>query len=436
MHPLQASCVSPQAEAPVTARSWVVFGLTFGLMLLDFVDRQIVTSMFPYLKAEWQLSDKQLGGLVSVVALMVALCTIPVAVLADRWGRVRTIVAMALTWSSATVACGFAGSYASLLTARGAIGLGEAGYGPAGAAILGGIFPRRLHSAVFGAFQSAGALGGILGVALGGWLAAQYGWKSAFGIVGIPGIVLALCYLWVRDPSQASLANKERGEPFFWQALKQGLALFGQPLVRWTCIGGALQLFTVLAVYSWLPSFLNRSYGLEPQQAGLRAGLVILAGAAGMVAWGWAADRLSGGDGRQRLRVVAAGAALSGALLIAAFGGMSAGPAQWAMLLAGGFCMTCSIGAVPAVVMERAKPGIRATALALVAMAQNLFGQALGPFSTGVLSDLLGLGDALALAAFAAVLAALAFLRAGKAYRREAAGSAALVHNQEMQEPA
>jgi len=142
---------APSGEGRVTARSWTVFGLTFALMLLDFVDRQIVTSMFPYLKAEWQLSDKQLGGVVSVVALMVAVIFIPVAVLADRWGRVRTIVAMALTWSGATVACGFAGSFGSLLAARAAVGLGEAGYGPAGAAILGGIFPKRLHSAVFGA---------------------------------------------------------------------------------------------------------------------------------------------------------------------------------------------------------------------------------------------------------------------------------------------
>jgi len=402
----------------------VVFGLTFALMLLDFVDRQIVTSMFPYLKAEWQLSDKQLGGLVSVVALIVALSTIPVAVLADRWGRVKTIVVMALTWSSATVACGFAGSYAPLLVARGAIGLGEAGYGPAGAAILGGIFPRRLHSAVFGAFQAAGALGGILGVALGGWLAAHYGWKSAFGIVGIPGIVLALCYLWVRDPSQVAPTAKEPREPSSWQALKQGLALFRQPLVCWTCVGGALQLFAVLAVYSWLPSFINRSYGLEPQQAGLRAGLVILAGAAGMVAWGWAVDRLSGGNGRRRLLTMAGGAGLSGALLILAFGCLPAGPAQWAALLAGGFSMTCSIGGVPALVMERADPGIRATALALVAMAQNLFGQALGPFTTGVLSDGVGLGNALAAAACAALLAALAFLRATKACGREFADTA------------
>jgi len=230
--------------------------------------------------------------------------------------------------------------------------------------------------------------------------------------------VLALCYLWVRDPAQtaATATSRKRPDaPSFWQSLKRGVALFKQPVVRWACAGGALQLFAVLAVYSWLPSFIHRSYGVTPQQAGLQAGLVILSGAAGMVAWGYAVDRLSRGDAKRRLQVVAGGAAFSGALLMAAFGPLPAGPAQWATLLAGGFCMTCSIGAVPAVVMEHADAAIRATALALVAMAQNLFGQALGPFSTGVLSDALGLGPALAVASGVAVLAALAFLRAGSA---------------------
>lgn len=169
-----------------------------------------------------------MGGLTSVVALTVALGTLPIAVLADRWGCVQAIVAMALVWSSATLACGAAGSYGTLLAARANVGLGEADYGPAGAAILGGIFPKRLHSAVFGAFQAAGVMGGILGVVLGGWLAARYGWKAAFGVVGAPGIVLALCYLWVRDPAQAPA---QAATVSFWNALKNAFALFKKPIV-------------------------------------------------------------------------------------------------------------------------------------------------------------------------------------------------------------
>ncbi|WP_423460469.1 MFS transporter [Ottowia sp. VDI28] len=404
-------------DTRVSARSWMVFALTFALMLLDFIDRQIVTSMFPYLQAEWQLSDKQLGGLTSVVALTVALGTLPIAVLADRWGRVKAIVAMALVWSGATLACGAASSYSMLLMARASVGLGEAGYGPAGAAILGGIFPKRLHSAIFGAFQAAGVLGGILGVMLGGWLAANYGWKAAFGVVAVPGIVLALCYLWVRDPGQTPA---QASTVSFWSALKRAFILFKKPIVLWACVGGALQLFVVLSLYSWLPSFFHRSYGVPASKAGTYAAAIILLGALGSVAWGYAVDRWGRGDFGRRLHMVALGCALCGGFLMTGFILMPIGQWQWVCLMVGGFCATCSIGAVPAVVMEVAHPGIRATALALVAMAQNLFGQALGPLSTGMLSDTLGLDRALGLASTAALLAAGTFVWAGMAHRRMA----------------
>ncbi|MBS0339115.1 MAG: MFS transporter [Proteobacteria bacterium] len=411
-----SSAYAPSDNIRVSARSWLVFALTFGLMLLDFIDRQVVTSMFPYLQVEWQLSDKQLGALASVVALTVALGTIPLAVLADRWGRVKAIVTMALVWSGATLACGAANSYGALLAARASVGLGEAGYAPAGAAILGGIFPRRLHSAVFGAFQAAGVVGGILGVVLGGWLAARYGWKAAFGVVGAPGIVLALCYLWVRDPAQGSA---QAASITFSDALRNAFALFRKPIVRWACLGGAMQLYVLLSLYSWLPSFVHRDYHVPTDKAGIYSAAVILIGALGSVAWGYAADRW-GRSGAGRLKVVALGCVLCGGFLVAGFGLLAPGKWQWACLLIGGFCATCSIGAVPAVVMEAADPGTRATALALVAMVQSLFGQALGPFSTGVLSDSMGLGSALAVASLGALLASAAFVQAGVAHRRVA----------------
>ncbi|MFO1280228.1 MAG: MFS transporter [Burkholderiaceae bacterium] len=407
----------PEADR-ITGRAWFAFGLTFALMLIDFIDRQIVASMFPFLKAEWQLSDQQLGALMSAVSATVALGAIPVAVLADRWGRVRMVVVMALTWSSATLACGLANSYHALLAARAVVGLGEAGYGPAGGAILSGVFPRRLHSAILGAVQAAGAIGSILGVVLGGILAARYGWKATFGIVAVPGFVLGLCYLWVRDPTQGRPAAAGASGPSILRTLWNGLTLFRKPVVLWSCVGGALQVFVIVALYTWMPSYVNRVYGVAPDKAGTQAAVFILLGALGSIAWGYAVDRLGRGDVARRLRVVAVGAALSGGLLVAGFGLLPPGSLQWAVILAGGFCVTCSIGAVPAVVLEATEAGIRATALALVAMAQNLFGQALGPLAAGAMSDALGLDRALAVASTSAFFAAAAFVWAGVAHRR------------------
>ena len=107
--------------------AWVVFALTFGLMLSDYVSRQVITPIFPFLKIEWSLTDTQLGALVSIVALIVGVGSIPIALLADRWGRVKSITAMAGLWGIATVGCGLANNYGQMLAARAMVGLGEAG---------------------------------------------------------------------------------------------------------------------------------------------------------------------------------------------------------------------------------------------------------------------------------------------------------------------
>ena len=127
-------------------------------MMVDYVDRQVIVSLFPYMKAEWGLSDKQLGALVSVVSVTVALGALPVALFADRASRVKSIVVMATVWSLATISCMFTRSYGQLLAARAMVGLGEAGYGSVGAALIASHFPARMRG---------GAAGGLLRLGLG-----------------------------------------------------------------------------------------------------------------------------------------------------------------------------------------------------------------------------------------------------------------------------
>ena len=127
-------------------QAWFAFAMTIGLMLFDYIDRQVIVSLFPYMKAEWDLSDKQLGALVSVVSVTVAIGALPVALLADRYSRVKSIVAMATVWSLATISCMFTRSYAQLFAARALVGLGEAGYGSVGAALIASMFPARMRS--------------------------------------------------------------------------------------------------------------------------------------------------------------------------------------------------------------------------------------------------------------------------------------------------
>ena len=155
-------------------RAWFAFAMILILMLFDYIDRHIIVSLFPHLKEAWGLSDKQLGGLVSVISVVVALGGLPVALLADRFGRVKSIVLMATVWSVATISCMFTRNYSQLFAARAMVGVGETGYGSVGAALISGLFPRRLRATLLGAFMAAGSTGAVVGVVLGGYIADRW----------------------------------------------------------------------------------------------------------------------------------------------------------------------------------------------------------------------------------------------------------------------
>src|SRR5436190_6673083 len=123
--------IAAAVDSPVKTRpyAWVIFALTFGLLLSDYMSRQVLNAVFPLLKSEWGLSDTQLGSLSGIVALMVGLLTFPLSLAADRWGRIASLKIMALVWSLATLACGLAGNYTEMFAARFVVGVGEAAYG-------------------------------------------------------------------------------------------------------------------------------------------------------------------------------------------------------------------------------------------------------------------------------------------------------------------
>ena len=403
--------------------AWFAYAMTIALMLFDFMDRQIIVSMFPFLKAEWNLSDKQLGLLVSVISVTAAAFSVPVAWIADRFGRVKSIVVMASIWSVACTASMFTNSYGQLLAARGIVGLGEAGYGPAGAAMVATHFPDRMRGGLLGGFIASGSVGSVLGVLLGGYIASHWGWKAAFGIVGIPGLVLALLYLLVRDYKTVGADVGPADTPAPTQSQMIRTILFSRT-VRWICIGAAAQLFAVSALWSWLPSFLNRTYGMSPDKAGAQAALVVLAGALGSVVLGavvdWAGTRRADG----RFLAVALLSTLSMLALVIAFGAAQVGveisqTAQFRLILLGSFLAPCTVGPAAAIIIDVVHPGVRSTGASVLTLVQNLLGLALGPFLAGLLSDAVGLTTALTLTPLACVIAAASFLIARTAYQME-----------------
>src|SRR6187402_175854 len=407
-------------------QAWFAFAMTISLMLFDYIDRQVIVSLFPYMKADWGLSDKQLGALVSVLSVVLAACALPVSLVADRVSRVKSIVTMATIWSIASISCMFTRNYSSLLAARAMVGVGEAGYGAVGAALISSHFPSRMRGMLLACFFACASVGSVLGVMLGGVIAAKWGWQAAFGVVGVPGLLLALLYLKVRDYHTVvmtpSLDAKRRSLPETIRHIVK--VLTRAPTMLWVCIGGAAQLIVVSALWSWLPSYLNRMHGVAPAQAGVQAALVVLCGAAGSVLWGALVDRAGTRRPRRKLAAMAGLCLLSMVVLLVAFGLGAGAPWQFALIAFGGFLATCTVGPVTAIVIDVVHPGVRATGASVLALFQNLFGLAAGPFIAGILSDTWGLAPALTVTPLFAVLAALAFVLAARSYEADKARAA------------
>jgi MFS family permease len=405
-------------DHPAVPRSyaWIVFALSFGLLISDYMSRQVLNAVFPLLKAEWALSDARLGLLSGIVALMVGLLTFPLSLLADRFGRVKSLALMAVLWSVATLGCGLAQNYNQMFIARFLVGLGEAAYGSVGIAVVLSVFPRSLRATLTGAFMAGGMFGSVLGIALGGSIAAQHGWRWAFVGMAVFGLALALLYPLI--VKEAKIAPKRAGAA---PAQRMPLAgLVGTRSVRAAYIGSGLQLFVGGSFIVWMPSFMNRYYAMGADKAGLSAAAVVLASGAGMILCGVLSDRMCQRKASNKVTLAIAYCLGSCVLLSAAFA-LPPGPLQLALIGAGMFLAAGTTGPSGAMVANLTHASLHGTAFATLTLANNLLGLAPGPFLTGALADRIGLAGAFQLVPLVSLAAAAVFWYARRSYEQDVA---------------
>ncbi|MBP2328737.1 MFS family permease [Kibdelosporangium banguiense] len=400
---------------------WVVFGLAFVLLLSDYMSRQVLSAVFPFLKAEWALSDSRLAALNSVVALMVGLLTFPLSLLADRWGRVKSLVLMAIIWSVATLLCAVAVNYGQLLGARFLVGVGEAAYGSVGIAVVLSMFPPHLRASLSGALMAGGSFGSVIGVALGGVIAVQLSWRWSFTAVAIFGLLLVVLFrVFVTqtkvDRYQHGDTTATSGEPRTTAGYRAPLtSLFSIASVNCAYIGSGLQLFVAAVLPAWIPSFLNRYHAMTPDRAGAVAAIFVLLIGVGMIVCGIVTDRLSHEQPTRKWTTAASYSLLAAALLIVGFN-LDAGGLQLVLIGAGAFFSAGASGPATAMVANLTHPSIRATGFGSLTLVNSLLGLALGPFVVGVLADRLGLLEALRLAPLAYIGAVAALLIGKRCY--------------------
>ncbi|CAG9185867.1 MFS transporter [Cupriavidus pinatubonensis] len=400
---------------------WLVFALSFGLLLSDYMSRQVLNAVFPLLKAEWALSDTELGALGGIVALMVGLLTFPLSILADRWGRVKSLTLMAALWSVATLGCALANNFGEMFIARLCVGIGEAAYGSVGIAVVLSVFPRHLRASLSSAFIAGGAFGSVLGMAAGGTLSAQFGWRWAFAGMAIFGLVLVVIYRALITEPRLQAQRRALGEDAAPEVQRESMAirpllsaLFSARSILCAYVGSALQLLVMGALLAWMPSFLSRYYGMATDRAGITAAAFVLAAGAGMVVCGALTDWVAR-HSPSRKWLMAIGYSVTCCVLLAVAFRLPAGTAQLALIGAGMLLVGGTAGPASAVVANLTRPAIHATAFATLTLANNLLGLAPGPFVTGVLADRIGLLGALQWIPLTGLLAAVCFI-AGRRY--------------------
>ncbi|MDN4543102.1 MULTISPECIES: MFS transporter [unclassified Pseudomonas] len=420
-HPIAAGDDDSGGVGVARQYAWIVFALTFGLLISDYMSRQVLNAVFPLLKSEWSLSDGQLGLLSGIVALMVGLLTFPLSLLADRFGRVKSLALMAFLWSVATLGCALAQDYQQMFIARFMVGVGEAAYGSVGIAVVISVFPKEMRATLASAFMAGGMFGSVLGMALGGAIAAKLGWRWSFAGMSLFGLFLAVLYpLIVKEariaPQRAAqVANKTAA------AVKRPLrTLWSSRSVVSTYIASGLQLFVGGTVMVWIPSYMNRYYDMPTDKAGGMAAIIVLCSGAGMILCGILSDRLCRNSPDRKVSL-AIFFCLGSCLLLSAAFALPAGPLQLVLICLGMLIATGTTGPCGAMVANLTHYSVHGTAFATLTLANNMLGLAPGPYITGKVSDLIGLHAAFQLVPLVSLAAAAVFFYAKCHYHKDIA---------------
>ena len=389
--------------------------------MFDYIDREVISSLLPFLKKDLGITDTQAGSLASAIYLSIVFLTFPVSILVDRWSRKRSVGVMVMLWSIATGLAAFIRTFPQLLLTRLGVGVGEAGYAPGGTAMISAMYPIEKRSRMTGLWNASIPVGSAIGIGLGGVIATHWGWKHAFGIVAIPGFIIGvLFFFFARDYRTVKLerpATERRAarKMRFWEIVRDFLRT---PSLLLTYLAFAGNTFLTSAYLTWLPSYFVRTHNIAGGPAGLIASAIMFLAIVGALVGGFLVDAWR--KKRPNARPLFAGLStlLSAVLWFLAFGAF-AGTAQYIVMAIAAMCTLLYLSGASAVTQDVVHPGLWAISYAICVIVQNAIGSSTGPFVVGMVSDKFGLSAAMLAVPIASVLAGLLFLLAAVFYRKD-----------------
>jgi MFS transporter, Spinster family, sphingosine-1-phosphate transporter len=368
-----------------------VLAVMVGINFFNYMDRYLGASVAPAIQKELHISDAALGFLGSAFLLVYALAAVPFGLWGDRGARKTVIGVGVAIWSVATLFTGFARNFAQLFLSRAVVGIGEAGYYPAGTSLMSDYFPKEERSRVMAIWGAGATVGIAVGYAGGGIVAEKIGWRPAFFFAAAPGLIFATLAFTMREPLRGAVEQTGKAVAKTADAsARKFIELLQIPTLRATIIAQTLLYFVLASNAFWLPTYLQRRFELTSGKAGLLAGGVIVAGGLiGILAGGWISDRRARKTPRAPLEVGIVGF-VAGAVLIT----VAILSPQLAVFVPLFFltvvCLYLYQGPFTAVAQNVVPPTLRASSVTLLLFISHVAGDSHSPFDVGVISDHVG----------------------------------------------
>jgi MFS transporter, Spinster family, sphingosine-1-phosphate transporter len=403
-------------------------GILAVINLLSYLDRFIVAALSQSLKeAHLGLTDANLGSLMSGFLVVYTLVAPIFGSLGDRRSRPRLIALGVGIWSFATALSGFAVNYVTLLLARASVGVGEAAYVTIAPSLLSDYFPIRQRGRVMAVFFCAIPVGSALGYVVGGLVDKHWGWRNAFFVAGIPGLILAVSCLFLRDPPRGAQdgeqpATRKQASGFniretwaTWRRLAKN-----KPYAI-TVLGYAAYTFAIGGLGFWMPAFLERVRGIPRDEATVSFGtIVVVTGFIGTFVGGWMGDFFAK-KSKQAYLWVSAVATLIAAPLVWEALTTASYTTYTVCMVAAQLCMFLSTGPINAAIVNLVISSERATAIALSVFAIHALGDVISPPLIGAISDKLSLEQAVKVVPVAVLIGGIVWVFAARAQSRQAA---------------
>jgi MFS transporter, Spinster family, sphingosine-1-phosphate transporter len=366
-----------------------LFALLFGINTLNYADRYTLPAVAPLLAVSIGLNDTQLGLLGTAFLLIYAVGALPLGALADRVPRTKIVGGGVAFWSVATAVTALCRTFPQLFAVRALLGIGEASYFPASNSMLADAFPQGRRARIMAWWGVALPAGVFLGYAAGGLIGQHFGWRAAFLVVGIPGLILAMLVWRAHEPQRGESegllveAKGSNGDPFAFHLLRI-------PTVSFAIATEVFAYFVLGGLGFWLTTYLVRHYHLSTGSAGVIAGaLFVIGGGIGTVVGGYLADHLLSRQPAARLLIPALGLIASA---VAIAGGLLAPSLPFFLVIytLAGALVSLQSAPLSALFQDVVAPAVRARVVALSLLIAHLFGDAFSPSVIGAASDHLG----------------------------------------------